>query len=104
MQELRDKNPAHSFESIMRYVVYNEAHVNPETKKIESKAVKLDNLSTSSPLPPNHKAFFLPRIKCLDCPGKLYNAGPDQTVNNFETHLKNRAHVANVAKRTGQNV
>ncbi|OAL01270.1 SNF5-domain-containing protein [Phaeosphaeriaceae sp. SRC1lsM3a] len=104
MQELRDKNPAHSFESIMRYVVYNEAYVNPETKKTESKAVKLDNFSASSPLPPNHKAYFLPRIKCLDCPGKLYNAGPEQTVNNFETHLKNRAHVANVAKRTGQSV
>jgi SWI/SNF-related matrix-associated actin-dependent regulator of chromatin subfamily B protein 1 len=86
----------------MRYVVMNEANVNPETKKIEPKPVKLDSLSPSSPLPPNHKACFLPRIRCMDCPGKLYNAGPERTVNNFETHLKNRVHVANVAKRTGQ--
>jgi SWI/SNF-related matrix-associated actin-dependent regulator of chromatin subfamily B protein 1 len=38
----------------------------------------------------------------MDCPGKLYNAGPEHTVNNFETHLRNRGHMTNVAKRTGQ--
>lgn len=86
----------------MRYVVMNEGYVNPETKKVETKAVKLDNLSTSSPLPPNHKAYFLPRIRCMDCPGKLYNAGPEHTVSNFELHLKNRKHMENVANRTGQ--
>lgn len=86
----------------MRYVVKNEAYRNPETKQIESKAVKLDNLDTVSPLPAHHKAYFLPRIKCLDCPGRLYNAGPEHTVSNFETHLNNRGHVTNVAKRTGR--
>ena len=85
----------------MRYVVMNEAFVNPDTSKVESKAVKLDNLPLNAPLPPNHKAYFLPRIRCSDCPGKLYNAGPEQTVNNFELHLKNRGHMNNVAKRTG---
>jgi SWI/SNF-related matrix-associated actin-dependent regulator of chromatin subfamily B protein 1 len=40
----------------------------------------------------------------MDCPGKLYNAGPEHTVNNFETHLRNRGHMNNVAKRTGQQV
>jgi SWI/SNF-related matrix-associated actin-dependent regulator of chromatin subfamily B protein 1 len=81
----------------------NEAHVNPETKKVETKGVKLDDrLPPTSPLPPNHKAFFLPRIRCLDCPGKLYNAGPEHTVSNFELHLKNRVHMGNVAKRMGQ--
>ncbi|KAG8746893.1 SWI/SNF chromatin-remodeling complex subunit [Ceratobasidium sp. 423] len=39
------------------------------------------------------------RLKCLDCPGKLYTPGPDQTLSNFEVHLKNRAHRANVNKR-----
>jgi SWI/SNF-related matrix-associated actin-dependent regulator of chromatin subfamily B protein 1 len=104
LQELRDKNPGESFESTMRYLIMNESHVNPETKKIEPKAAKLDNLSTSSPLPANHKSYFLPRIRCMDCPGKLYNAGPEHTVNNFETHLRNRGHMNNVAKRTGQQV
>jgi SWI/SNF-related matrix-associated actin-dependent regulator of chromatin subfamily B protein 1 len=88
----------------MRYVVMNEAYINPETKKTESKQAKLDGFAPSSPLPPNHKALFLPRIRCMDCPGKLYNAGPERTVSNFETHLKNRVHVGNVAKRTGQPV
>jgi SWI/SNF-related matrix-associated actin-dependent regulator of chromatin subfamily B protein 1 len=86
----------------MRYVVLNEAHVNPDTGKKEPKAAKLDNLSTSSPLPPAHKPYFLPRIRCMDCPGKLYNAGPEHTVSNFELHLKNRLHMNNVAKRTGR--
>lgn len=86
----------------MRFAVMNEAHENPETKKIESKAVKVDHLSTSAPLPANHKAYFLPRIRCIDCPGKLYNAGPEHTVTNFELHLKNRVHMNNVAKRTAQ--
>ena len=85
----------------MRYVVMNEAYQNPETGKTEIKQVKLDNLSTSSPLPANHKAYFLPRIRCMDCPGKLYNAGPEQSVSNFDLHLKNRGHIANVGKRTG---
>jgi SWI/SNF-related matrix-associated actin-dependent regulator of chromatin subfamily B protein 1 len=93
------------FEATMRYVVINEAFVNPETKKLQSQTVsKLDSISATSPLPPNHKAYYLPRIKCLDCPGKLYNAGPEHTVKNFETHLKNRMHVQNVSNRTGQPV
>lgn len=86
----------------MRYVVMNEAHVNTEMKKTEPKPAKLDSLSTSSPLPPGHKPYFLPRIRCMDCPGKLYNAGPEHTVSNFETHLKNRGHMNNVGKRTGR--
>lgn len=39
------------------------------------------------------------RIKCIDCPGKLYTPGPEESLTNFEVHLKNRAHRANVAAR-----
>ncbi|KDN48178.1 SNF5-domain-containing protein [Tilletiaria anomala UBC 951] len=39
------------------------------------------------------------RMRCLDCPGKLYTPGPGESLNNFEIHLKNRAHRAAVAKR-----
>ncbi|CAO1627067.1 unnamed protein product [Sympodiomycopsis kandeliae] len=39
------------------------------------------------------------RIKCVDCPGKLYNTGPGESLSNFEVHLKNRSHRANVASR-----
>ncbi|KAI8938257.1 hypothetical protein NX059_005916 [Plenodomus lindquistii] len=101
LKELQERHPDHLFEPTMRYVVLNEAYVNPETKKIDPKAVKLDNLDDKSPLPSHHKAYFLPRIRCSDCPGKLYNAGPGQTVSNFELHLKNRGHLNNVAKRKG---
>ncbi len=52
-------------------------------------------------LPPNVKFMFLPRIRCLDCPGKLYMAGPGMTVGSFEIHLKNRQHRKNVDGRAG---
>ncbi|KNC96804.1 uncharacterized protein SPPG_08006 [Spizellomyces punctatus DAOM BR117] len=39
------------------------------------------------------------RLKCYDCPGKLYQTGPGETLNNFEIHLKNRHHRANVNAR-----
>lgn len=39
------------------------------------------------------------RIKCIDCPGKLYTPGPAESLTNFEVHLKNRAHRAAVAAR-----
>ncbi|KAI4931978.1 uncharacterized protein J4E92_003877 [Alternaria infectoria] len=102
LQDLRDKNPGELFESTMRYAVMNERHEDPKTGEMVSRQVKLDTLSPTAPLPANHKAYFLPRIRCIDCPGKLYNAGPEQTVNNFELHLKNRVHMENVRKRTGQ--
>jgi SWI/SNF-related matrix-associated actin-dependent regulator of chromatin subfamily B protein 1 len=86
----------------MRYVVMNDAHEDPKTGDIVPKQVKLDTFAPTAPLPPNHKAYFLPRIRCIDCPGKLYNAGPGQSVNNFELHLRNRQHMDNVRRRTGQ--
>ena len=36
--------------------------------------------------------MYYPRIKCKDCPGKLYTPGPEESVSNFEVHLKNRLH------------
>ena len=36
-----------------------------------------------------------PRMKCHEC-SKIYYVGPGQTLNNFETHLKNRTHRGNV--------
>ncbi len=38
------------------------------------------------------KYMWLPRIRCQDCPGKLYTPGPEMTCENFEVHLKNRNH------------
>ncbi|KAF9224771.1 SNF5-domain-containing protein [Gyrodon lividus] len=39
------------------------------------------------------------RIKCLDCPGKLYNPGPGDSLSNYEVHLKNRQHRMRVNNR-----
>ncbi|KAJ5690649.1 hypothetical protein N7462_005041 [Penicillium macrosclerotiorum] len=40
-----------------------------------------------------------PRIRCHDCPGKLYTPGPGMTVDNFEVHLRNRQHKERVEER-----
>lgn len=45
--------------------------------------------------------MYLPRIRCHDCPGKLYTPGPAMTVENFEVHLKNKAHRERVQARLG---
>lgn len=45
------------------------------------------------------KYMYYPRIKCKDCPGKLYTPGPETGVNNFEVHLKNRLHREKVDRR-----
>ncbi|KAJ7772140.1 hypothetical protein DFH07DRAFT_734187 [Mycena maculata] len=39
------------------------------------------------------------RLKCLDCPGKVYITGPGETLNNYELHLKNRLHRQRVNDR-----
>ncbi|GAA5869745.1 hypothetical protein JCM1840_000577 [Sporobolomyces johnsonii] len=39
------------------------------------------------------------RIRCLDCPGKLYNLGPGETLDGFLVHFKNRVHRGNVEAR-----
>lgn len=57
------------------------------------------SIKPSEPHPPNTKFMYYPRIKCLDCPGKLYTPGPETGVNNFEVHLKNRLHREKVEKR-----
>ena len=39
------------------------------------------------------------RLKCLDCPGKMYTPGPGESADNFEKHLKNRQHKQKVLQR-----
>ncbi|KAI2630681.1 SNF5-domain-containing protein [Hypoxylon sp. NC1633] len=50
-------------------------------------------------IPPHIRYYFLPRIRCLDCPGKLYTPGPDMSASNFEVHLKNKQHKEKVEVR-----
>jgi SWI/SNF-related matrix-associated actin-dependent regulator of chromatin subfamily B protein 1 len=76
----------------MKYGVVNDLGQN----------VKLDTVAGAATLPAGCKALYLPRIRCIDCPGKLYNAGPDHTVENFRMHVANRQHKANVEKRNAK--
>ncbi|PVI04989.1 hypothetical protein DM02DRAFT_134927 [Periconia macrospinosa] len=90
LQELRGENPSDLFEAIMRYSVIDQNTL---------QTVRRDSLSASDVLPPGYKAQFLSRIRCIDCPGKLYNPGPDHTVGNFQMHLNTRGHRVNVHNR-----
>ena len=50
-------------------------------------------------IPPDIQFFYLPRIRCLDCTGKLYTPGPETTVTNFAVHFRNGRHKEKVAAR-----
>lgn len=56
-------------------------------------------LSSTELAPPDTKFMYYPRIKCLDCPGKLYTPGPDLGLADFEVHTKNRLHREKVERR-----
>lgn len=87
LQRLRDRNyPNDSFEGVMRYSVFN-------------KDEQLVPAPSANEPPENYKYWYLPRIRCHDCPGKLYTPGPEMTVGNFEVHLKNRFHREKVDAR-----
>ncbi|OCK73061.1 hypothetical protein K432DRAFT_313867 [Lepidopterella palustris CBS 459.81] len=91
LQELREENPRELFEATVGYRVIDQNTL---------QSVKLDSLSASAVLPPGYKAQYLPRIRCFDCQGRLYFAGPEHTVDNFQVHVENRLHRANLQKRT----
>lgn len=89
LQRLQQNYPQDAFEGTMRYTAVS--------------------LTTDQPIALNKdqpqedvKYMFYPRIKCKDCPGKLYTPGPEMGVNNFEVHLKNRLHREKVELRVQQ--
>ncbi|KAF2807852.1 SNF5-domain-containing protein, partial [Mytilinidion resinicola] len=92
LQKLRNNYPIDDFEPVMRYIIVNQDSGSP---------FKVDNLPLGAPLPSHVKAQYCPRIRCNDCPGKLYTAGPGMTVENFEVHLRNKQHKIAIEKRTG---
>ncbi|KAK4190419.1 hypothetical protein QBC35DRAFT_471830 [Podospora australis] len=87
--ELQKSYPNDMFEGFMRYFA-----VNSETGHFMSLPLKPEDLNSG-------KAAYcwLPRIRCLDCTGKSYTVGPEQTVQNFEVHLKNKDHTKRVKAR-----
>lgn len=87
LSDLLKSYPNDRFEGIMRYSAVNTATETPITTP------QLGQYTEGV------KWMFLPRIRCNDCPGKLYTPGPDATVGNFEIHLKNRQHRERVELR-----
>jgi SWI/SNF-related matrix-associated actin-dependent regulator of chromatin subfamily B protein 1 len=41
------------------------------------------------------------RIRCLDCPEKVYLIGPGETLQNYEVNVRNRLHRMRVRDRMG---
>lgn len=91
LNKLKLTHPNDSFEGVMRY-----SAVDTET---------LAPVANPNNLQPNQKIKYqyLPRIRCHDCPGKLYTPGPAMTVDNFEVHLRNRQHKERVDERLARN-
>ncbi|KAK2745391.1 SWI/SNF chromatin-remodeling complex subunit [Myotisia sp. PD_48] len=84
---LQESYPNHSFEGTMRYTP-----VDPTT------GLPIPNAAVTHAGQKLEYKYF-PRIRCNDCPGKLYTPGPVMTVDNFEVHLRNRVHKERVQKR-----
>ncbi|PGH15464.1 hypothetical protein AJ79_02441 [Helicocarpus griseus UAMH5409] len=87
LNNLKRSYPRDSFEGTMRYTA-----VDPHT------SLPLANAATTHAGQKLSYKYF-PRIRCHDCPGKLYTPGPAMTVDNFEVHLKNRQHKERVEER-----
>ncbi|KAL4807568.1 hypothetical protein BDV18DRAFT_103379 [Aspergillus unguis] len=86
LARLNQANPNDSFEAVMRYTAVDTETMQPVA-------------NTNSQPSQSLKYLYLPRIRCHDCPGKLYTPGPGTTVDNFEVHLRNRQHKERVEER-----
>ncbi|KAI0998525.1 hypothetical protein K3495_g9670 [Podosphaera aphanis] len=80
LAELLKLYPNDSFEGVMRRSAVNSVTLTPCAAPPPGQSTE------------GIKWMYLPRIRCHDCPGKLYTPGPENTVGNFEVHLKNRQH------------
>ncbi|KAL8655762.1 MAG: hypothetical protein Q9210_000688 [Variospora velana] len=90
LDRLQHNYPDDEFEGLMRYTAVD--------------------VTTDLPVPLNKETpaegvryMYYPRIRCKDCPGKMYTPGPEMGVNNFEVHLKNRLHREKVDERVQAN-
>ena len=92
LSKLQATYPDDLFEGIMRYTAVSTLTDRPISVR------------PNEPPPPDTKFMYYPRIKCLDCPGKLYTPGPGTGVTNFEVHLKNRLHRERVEERVTSGV
>ncbi|KAJ0341802.1 hypothetical protein COL922a_001896 [Colletotrichum nupharicola] len=90
LQQLKNMYTYDNFEGMMKYSAVNPATEMPVP------------VPAGSQPPEGVRWMFLPRIRCLDCPGKLYTPGPEMTAGNFEVHLRNKQHRQKVDAREGK--
>ncbi|KXT17845.1 hypothetical protein AC579_5353 [Pseudocercospora musae] len=89
LAQLKEAHPDGDFTPLMRSYVIN----------VETGELTKGSFAAGDPVPEGRKFQWLPRIKCNDCPGKLYTAIPDKVIDHFGVHLKNRNHIAAVEDR-----
>lgn len=81
----------------MRYVAVDAATGEP--RKLDPATMAVGSSVPRSEVPVDVKFEWQPRIRCNDCPGKVYTAGPGVTVENFVQHLRIRQHKEKVEGR-----
>lgn len=81
LAKLREQYPNDKFEALMKHTA-----VDPKTKQLLPANEENKNLP--------HK--YVPRVRCLDCLGKVYFA------NGFESHSKNKKHRETVDARVAR--
>ncbi|KAF2211358.1 hypothetical protein CERZMDRAFT_60071 [Cercospora zeae-maydis SCOH1-5] len=84
IETLRAEHPDDNFMPFMRAYM-----IDVETGSI-TKGKQPPTAGGSAPA--GVKYQYLPRIRCNDCPGKLYTAVPDKVIQDFSVHLRNRVH------------
>ena len=73
----------------------------PYSVNISTGKTERMNLEPGKAAPPGIKLQWVPRIRCNDCPGKLYTAQKGKVAEDFEVHLRNRIHREKVQSRQG---
>ncbi|PNS20712.1 hypothetical protein CAC42_2957 [Sphaceloma murrayae] len=105
LSNLQPRHPQSSFSPLMRFSTVNASTLDPVRHDVST-------LPPGSPPPtgpikdPEGKTLaekvrfaYLPRIRCNDCPGKLYTAQRQNTEEGFEVHLRMKRHKENVNAR-----
>lgn len=93
ISHLRSQHPDSSFTALMRPYAIDIATDKPTAPA---------SATPGAPAPTSGDVRwqYLPRIKCNDCPGKVYTAMPGRVVEDFAVHLRNRVHRQKVLERT----
>ncbi|RPA88124.1 hypothetical protein BJ508DRAFT_410012 [Ascobolus immersus RN42] len=86
--KLKERYPDHRIEATMRSTA-----MDADTGKLITPGDRSVNLSVIYQM--------IPRLRCRDCPGRLYMVGPGETIDNFMTHLRNKHHRKAVESRVG---